>query len=296
MSRPKVSVVIPTYNRANVLNRAVNSVLNQTYDNIELIVVDDASTDDTKSLLESITDKRFKYIKLDKNSKGKLPRNIGIKNSTGKYIAFLDSDDEWLPEKLELQIKKICEIDNENFICFTDLILNNGKKLLAKKQITYNNSTDIMEYILVQNNIVQTSTYLLPTSLAKRIMFNEELSKHQDWDFCLRLREMGALFIHLNEKLTVWHVDPREDRKSNNKDYKASLNWFEANLSLFTERTKYAFIVKYLLEFYQQKYGKIYTIKILLKSYFNGSIKSVIFLRKIVKISLPVLLRRKNGK
>lgn len=96
-----VSVIIPSYNRENTIVRAVNSVLNQTYKDIEVIVVDDCSKDRTLELLSSIKDERLKFFKLEKNSGACVARNFGIEKANGEFIAFQDSDDEWLPEKLK---------------------------------------------------------------------------------------------------------------------------------------------------------------------------------------------------
>ena len=92
---PMVSVIIPTFNRAHLIGRAIKSVLNQTYQDFEIIVIDDGSTDNTGEIIRSFTDKRIKYIKKYKKNKGiSVARNIGIKVARGKYIALLDSDDE----------------------------------------------------------------------------------------------------------------------------------------------------------------------------------------------------------
>ena len=105
---PKVSVIIPTYNRAETLQRAIYSVLNQTYTNFELLVVDDGSTDDTKEVVTKINDSRICYI-FQRNQERSVARNNGIRSSTGDYVSFLDSDDEYLPHKLEVQVPVLNE-------------------------------------------------------------------------------------------------------------------------------------------------------------------------------------------
>src|SRR3989344_1865760 len=99
----KVSVVLPTYNRAHTLERAVRSVLNQTHKDFELIVVDDGSTDNTRDIVVSFADGRIRYIKHESNKGVAEARNTGIGASRASLIAFQDSDDEWLPHKLALQ-------------------------------------------------------------------------------------------------------------------------------------------------------------------------------------------------
>src|SRR3989338_8677774 len=100
----KVSVIIPTHNRPELLKRAVKSVLNQTYKDLEVIVVDDGLEKRADETVNSFNDSRLKYIQHPEEKGGSAARNTGIKNSSGEFIAFLDDDDEWLPEKLEIQI------------------------------------------------------------------------------------------------------------------------------------------------------------------------------------------------
>ena len=102
---PLISVVIPTYNRASLLQKAIASVLAQTYNNWELIVVDDGSTDDTKEMICSLKDSRISLLSLQHSGNIALLRNEGVKSGSGEWIAFLDSDDEWTPNKLEIQLR-----------------------------------------------------------------------------------------------------------------------------------------------------------------------------------------------
>jgi len=119
--RPLVSVIIPTYNRDELLRRAMESVLNQTFDDFELIVVDGAKSDETKGLVKSFGDKRLRYVP----QKGKgiaNARNIGIKKARGEFIAFLDDDDIWKPEKLERQIQGFKELPESYGVIYTAFI------------------------------------------------------------------------------------------------------------------------------------------------------------------------------
>lgn len=99
-----VSVIMPSYNTAKFIKETIDSVLNQTYQNFEIIIVDDCSTDNTDEVVSAIKDDRIKYIKNEKNSGAAVSRNRALREAKGKWIAFLDSDDVWLPEKLEKQI------------------------------------------------------------------------------------------------------------------------------------------------------------------------------------------------
>ncbi len=112
-SLPFFSVVIPTYNRAELLAQAVQSVLNQTFNNFELIVVDDSPDGTARSVIEAFVDKRISYVKNNRGKGGAGTRNAGIFRSQGEWVAFLDDDDLWLPEKLERQYQKIQASDKE---------------------------------------------------------------------------------------------------------------------------------------------------------------------------------------
>ncbi len=135
MKSELVSVIIPTYNRAHLIGRAIQSVLNQTYKNMEIIIADDGSTDNTEEIVKSFQDKRIKYIKYPENKGGCAARNIGIRSSRGKYISFLDSDDEWLPEKLEKQLEVFEKSQDEKlgFVnCGTIFIDAENKKEITR--------------------------------------------------------------------------------------------------------------------------------------------------------------------
>ena len=113
-----VSIIMPSYNTAKYIGKSIQSVLNQTYKNWELLIVDDCSTDDTEKVIKSFDDKRIRYLKNDKNSGAAVSRNKALREAKGRWIAFLDSDDLWLPEKLERQIAFM--LDNGYSFTFTD--------------------------------------------------------------------------------------------------------------------------------------------------------------------------------
>ena len=107
MHFPSVSVIIPTHNRGEMLRRAIDSVLSQTYKDFELIIVSDGSADETDKVIVSYTDPRIRFLKHDKSRGASAARNTGIRASIGQYIAFLDDDDEWTLDKLEVQVPVI---------------------------------------------------------------------------------------------------------------------------------------------------------------------------------------------
>lgn len=142
MSKDLVSIITPTYNCAKFIGVTIESVLNQTYQNFEMIIVDDASKDNTEEVVKSFKDKRIKYIRLSKNSGPAVARNRAMEEAKGKYMAFLDSDDLWKREKLEKQINFIKK-NKYKIICSDyEQIDEEGNKLNkiipCKKKVNYN--------------------------------------------------------------------------------------------------------------------------------------------------------------
>ena len=120
-NNPTVSIIIPTYNRSRLIARAVKNVLNQTYQDFELIIVDDGSTDGTREVVAGFSDERIRYVQHDKNRGEAAARNTGIKVARGEYIASHDSDDEWLHEKLAKQIRAFENCSPEIGVVYTAL-------------------------------------------------------------------------------------------------------------------------------------------------------------------------------
>lgn len=287
---PLISVIIPTYNREYIIKNAIKSVLEQTYTNIELLIIDDASTDNTETIVKSFKDNRIKYIKLIDNTKGKKTRNVGIKMSKGDYIAFLDSDDEWIPNKIEKQLKAITheKLKNKEIMCFTGLLINNKGKY--KKQINkyYQNEMNIIDYILVERNEVQTSSYMVSSSIAKKTLFNESLKKHQDWDFCIRLRKNNVTFVNIPECLTIWNVDKRADRISESyKNEEISLDWLNKNSDYFSKKAQYAFKVIMLSDnlIYKKRYFEV--VKIIITAFVIKAIDIKLLIKTMIKMLIP---------
>ena len=186
----KVSVIIPTYNREATLKRAVESVLNQTYTDFELIIVDDGSTDNTRQLVENIHDDRITYYYVKINSGAAAARNYGIERAEGEYIAFQDSDDYWHSDKLEKQMKVMesnpdigfvyhpisCRIDSDCCVILPPESLPIEKKQGdIYTQLLYDNMVDCPT-LLVKKSCLDTCGY-----------FDTSLKALEDYDLALRL-------------------------------------------------------------------------------------------------------------
>lgn len=206
-NNPKVSVIIPTYNRAHPVGRAIESVLNQTYQDFELIVVDDGSTDNTEEIIKEfqLKDNRIIYLKHDENKGGSAARNTGIKASKGEYIAFLDSDDEWLPEKLEIEIR-ILNDDRNLIICSTGYTFINEKNgvIIGSSKVQ---EERISQKIVLRGQCITTNDFIADKEKVIKVGgFDEKLSARQDWDFWIRIISLGMGYqdsLNLVNKYTL---------------------------------------------------------------------------------------------
>lgn len=233
----KVSVIIPTYNRAKVIGRAIESVLNQTYEYWELFIVDDGSTDNTKKVVSKkyLQDPRIFWVERPKTRKkgANACRNVGIEKSIGKYIALLDSDDEWHPEKIEVQLKTLMSQDcaSDKLLCYTqNEIVKNGKAVIKPRR-GLKDGERISDYLILNNGLIQTSSLFFPIELSQDLKFDENLPRHQDIDFLLRLELQNVEFIFVNKVLvklfwdtnknlysTGWTPDFSEEFASDRRD------------------------------------------------------------------------------
>ena len=187
-----VSIIIPTYNRENVIKRAVNSVLRQSYSAYEVIIVDDGSTDGTEAVVASIEDPRIRYIALKENQGVAHARNVGIREARYEYIAFLDSDDEWLPNKLKRQMKKMQAVPNEFAMVYCRMsgLMRNRTDRFVCPQRDY--VKEILEGNLFQpllfQNVIGTPTIVVRKECLEQVGgFKEALRCLEDWELILRI-------------------------------------------------------------------------------------------------------------
>lgn len=215
---PLVSVVLPTFNRSHLIARAIKSVLNQTYRNLELIIVDDGSTDATQATVSDISDDRLRYIRLEHNVGANAARNIGISNAVGEYIAFQDSDDEWRPQKLLVQISAINDSGSQVAFSSELRVSSNGSIKVPKsaRPLPPSIKHDYRIEIL-RGNFVGLPTLIVDKSLILKINgFNESLVRLQEWELCIRLSKY-AEFIFTEEILVDHYIG--DDSITLNKAY-----------------------------------------------------------------------------
>lgn len=245
---PKVSVIIPTYNRGEILPRAIDSVTYQTYPNVELIVVDDGSDDNTDEIIESYEGIPIEYYKHKNNRGGSAARNTGLEAASGEYVAFLDSDDKWSPLNVECQVNHLRSKSQEYIGTYCDIEqsrskLNDLKYVMksiiqtdSKPPLKRGGGEDLIKDILKMRYKGGSSALLLKTESVRKIGgFDESFQRHQDWELLIRLLRLGKL-SYIDEKL-VRKFDtnyPSADKVADSK--KKFLNEFSSELGEMTEK------------------------------------------------------------
>jgi len=217
---PTVSVVISAYNRPKHLKRAIGSVLNQRFEDFELIVVDDGSTNDIRVVVEGFDDPRVRYLAHRTNKGGSAARNTGIEASQGKYVAFLDDDDEWHPHKLDRQVECLEGRSDEWVAAYCDFrVVRPGDGLGSRLRKHINEVWSGGQRSRLEGGKELIPTVLrgqLPLGGASTLMiqrnaidqlggFDPGFQRHQDWEFLIRLLRIGKL-AYVDELLVMRHV------------------------------------------------------------------------------------------
>lgn len=202
---PAVSVVLPTHNRAALLKRSVESVLCQSYRDFELIVVDDASTDETREVMNGFIDDRIRFVRLGTNVGGGAARNHGVSQARAPIIAFQDSDDVWLPQKLE-RCMDILANDKDLAGVFSAFWQIQGRAASYKPSVVPR--MDEMSAVILRGNFIDTPTCLVRRGLFQQAGgFDPDMPRYQDWELFIRLLERGA-FAFIEEPLVLSYVTP----------------------------------------------------------------------------------------
>jgi glycosyltransferase involved in cell wall biosynthesis len=210
-----VSVVIPTYNRAAIVVRAIESVLRQTFRDLELIVVDDCSADGTADAVVQIGDARVQYVRLAKNRGQWHAENIGIARARGEWVAFLDDDDEWLPDKLQKQLARVDQEPDPRVSAVYCRSLAQDQDGLRPVREWLAPEGNVTASLLAGGQTMTPTVYMVKRSALLEVGgFDEALAGAQDWDLWLRLAMAGHHFAAVQEPLTIYHIDS-PNRKTN---------------------------------------------------------------------------------
>lgn len=244
MQKPLVSVITPTYNSEGFISETIDSIRAQSYANWELILVDDASSDETVSILKKYasSDERIKVHVLKTNSGAAIARNTAIEKATGSYIAFLDADDLWKPEKLSKQIAFMQEKDIAVSFSSYELMDEEGKSL--GKMIKALPKVDFSK--MLKSNYVGNLTGIYNAKKLGKV-YMPNIRKRQDWALWLTLIKKVGFAYSLEEPLAKYRV--REDSISSNK-----LNLLKYNYTIYRKALNFGtfksswYLIRFLIE------------------------------------------------
>ena len=205
----RVSVVLPTYNRAYCLGEAIKSVLSQTHSELELIIVDNTSDDDTRMVVDSFRDPRIRFMEVENEGIIAVSRNCGINAATGEFIAFIDSDDPWLPQKLERSVEMLCrgyDIVYHDLYIASDLYKRRGKITNVSRRL----DKPVINDLIRNGNGINTSSVVVKTELVKAVNgFTEsrELVGIEDYDLWIKIANETNLFGFIDTPLGYYTMD-----------------------------------------------------------------------------------------
>lgn len=212
-----ISVIIPTFNRGVSIRKAITSVLKQSYRDIECIVVDDGSTDGTGEVVRSIKDGRVRYIRYEKNCGACHARNVGIDNALGEYLAFQDSDDDWVETKLEEQLSFLQSVNADLVFC--------QLQSREKEKVKYYPTNKMPEGLITHQQAMSsfmgsTQTFLGKAECIRKVRFDEDMPRFQDWDFLIRFTSKYKLYYQ--KKPLALQILGKDSISNNpNKGYRA---------------------------------------------------------------------------
>ncbi|MEU4564683.1 glycosyltransferase family 2 protein [Actinoplanes sp. NPDC023936] len=248
-----VSVVIPTCNRPRLATRAVASALGQTHRALEVIVVVDGPDEETVKELSGIGDPRLRVVVLPERGRAPHARNVGAREARGRFTAFLDDDDEWLPAKIATQLELAGRSGAAYPVVATRLINRTPRADSVMPRRLPSAGEPLSEYFTVRRGLfygdgfIQTSTIMAPTELMRAVPFTVGLRRQQELDWTLRaIRHEGVELIYAAEPLVLWHQDEDRHRISLEMPYEQQLAWLRANRELFTPRAYAAFALSVL--------------------------------------------------
>lgn len=234
---PFFSVVIPVYNRADVLGRALQSVLTQTFQDFEIVVVDDGSHDDPHAVIAALNDARIHYVRQD-NKGGAAARNRGFDEARGTFVALLDSDDRFLPQHLERMHRLLDR--TTGVVGYAKVVVDRGDGVtMLKPPRALRVGENMATYLLCDRGFVPNITLAIARETARRVRFSEGWRFAEDTDFAIRLALAGNTFHMIEEPGAIWDDNPSPQRTSAGRKGARLIPWLENMKSKIPARAYY---------------------------------------------------------
>jgi glycosyltransferase involved in cell wall biosynthesis len=269
---PLVTVIIPFYNEEKYIEKSVSCIINQTYKNLEILLIDDGSSDNSLEKVKKINDNRIKIISLEKNIGRAAARNIGIEEAKGEFVTLMDADDECDKYRIEKQLETIIK-NGENTVCGTWIkIIVNKKEILKKLPINHN---EIIKGFNRQFNRVTivAGTIMASSRIFKEFKYRTKFKYFTDWDLLLRLYESGRVnFKNVPEPLYSYCIRSKSTRTAE--------DWYDYNI--FTRNCQHRRL-KGEFEFDSLEEFNLYLENNLLESLYYRTLKSMIRVKRKIE-------------
>jgi glycosyltransferase involved in cell wall biosynthesis len=291
-----ISVIVPTVRRPKLLIRAVNSVLAQSTSDLEVVVVIDGPDPETTQLLSDIADRRLRFIQNLRSLGSAEARNVGIKAARGEWVAFLDDDDEWLRDKLELQLTVAGPVRHDVIVSCLSYVVTPLQRYIWPRRV-YDNVSSLDEYLFDRRSwfrgdvMLQCSSLLMSRQLSRELMFTPE---HDDWDMLLRaVNAKGVKIVSVNKPLVMHHTEDGRHSLGASFDWRRSLTWADSNRSLISPRA-YAGFCLTIVSPQAAKAGDYSAFFVLLyRALSNGSPRPIHFALYLAIWLIPIHRRQK---
>ncbi|HEY6617951.1 MAG: glycosyltransferase family 2 protein [Xanthobacteraceae bacterium] len=233
-----ISIIVPTANRPQLVTRAVKSALAQSLTNIEVVIVIDGPDPETTQALNAIADSRLRLIQNARPGGSAEARNVGVTAAQGEWVAFLDDDDEWLKDKLELQLA-VTSPNKFVIVSCLNYVVTSLQRYIWPRRV-YDNACPLDEYLFDRRSwfrggvMLQCSSLLMPRQLCLELMFRPI---HDDWDMLLRAAKgRGVEIVTVRQPLVIHHTEDGRESLGASFDWRKSLDWADTHRFLFSRR------------------------------------------------------------
>ncbi len=295
-TRPRYSIVIPTYNRAATVRNTLSGCFAQTVSDIEVIVVDDGSSDNTVEVLKGVDDARLVVLQ-QVNAGPAAARNHGMRAAKGEYIAFLDSDDVWYPSFLE-EVEKAYAL-NANCVVYSQIIVDRGvSRYWVKPDRAMRKDEPIFDYLYVHGGFIQTSTMVIPAELAKNVSWDESVTFGDNDQFAIDCWHTGIDFYMLDKPLTLYADFMSSDALSqlpifagHSEKHTNFFRWMETQRTHMSEHAWLGYKARFESVGLARKHP-IQSLKLLLKAKRSGAMSTGGMCRQLLQNYFPRFYRR----